>query len=63
MWMVLESIKLCEISHIEKYVLLCLTRGIKNETNKFIQQNRNRLTDVENKLMVTGEEREWGGGK
>ena len=26
-------------------------------------QNRNRLTDVENKLVVTSEEREGGKGK
>ena len=33
----------------------------KNDTNKLIY-NRNRFTDIENKLMVTkGERREWEG--
>ena len=29
----------------------------KNETNELILQNRNRFTDIENKLMVTKGER------
>ena len=33
----------------------------KNDTNELNLQNRNRLTDLENKLMVTEGERLWGG--
>ena len=35
--------------------------NLKNKTNKGIKQNRNRLTDIENKLVVTKEEREGEG--
>ena len=34
--------------------------NLKNDTNELIYNNRNRLTDFENKLMVTKGER-WGG--
>ena len=37
--------------------------NLKNTTNELIQQNRNRLTDIENKLVVTRGEREVGRGK
>ena len=33
----------------------------KNDANKLILQNRNRLTDLENKFMVTRRERERQG--
>ena len=36
---------------------------LKNKTNESIQQNRNRLTNIENKLVVTSEKRGWGGAK
>ena len=32
--------------------------NIKYKTNEHIKQNRNRLTDIENKLVVTSGERE-----
>ena len=32
--------------------------NLKYDTNKHLQ-NRNQLTDIENKLMVTKEERGW----
>ena len=32
----------------------------KYTTNKWIKQKRNRLTDIEKKLVVINEEREWG---
>ena len=32
-------------------------QDLKNDTNEFNLQNRNRLIDMENKLMVTKEER------
>ena len=31
--------------------------NLKYNTNKYTQKNRKRLTDVDNKLMVTSEER------
>ena len=34
---------------------------LKNKTKIYILQNRNRLTDIENKLVVTRDERESGG--
>ena len=36
---------------------------LKHDTDKLIYKNRNRLTNVENKLMVTKGEREWERGK
>ena len=37
--------------------------NLKNKTEERIQQNRNRFTDLENKLEVTSGEREGGKGK
>ena len=37
--------------------------NLKNKTNKCICWNRNRLTDIENKLVVTDGKREWVRGK
>ena len=37
--------------------------NLKNKTHKYIQPNRNRLTDTENKLVVIHGEREAGRGK
>ena len=34
--------------------------NLKNKTNKCMEHNRNRLTDIENKLTVTSGEREGG---
>ena len=43
------------------YDITHLWNLIKNDTNDLIYKNRNRLTDIENKLMVTKGER-WGEG-
>ena len=37
--------------------------NLKNKTNERMQQNRNKLTDIENKLMVTSGGMEEGRGK
>ena len=37
--------------------------NLKNKTNECIQQNRNRLTHVENKLVIINRERERGRGR
>ena len=37
--------------------------NLKKNTNECIKQNRSRLIDIENKLMVTREEREGRRGK
>ena len=45
----------------DTYSMLSLTCGIlKNKANECIYQSRNRLTDIENKLVVTSGEREVG---
>ena len=51
----LESIMLSEISHTEKvkYSVITYMWNLKNNTNEHILQIRNRLTDIENKLVVT----------
>ena len=36
--------------------------NLKNDTNELIYKTENRLTDLENKLMVTEGERWWGEG-
>ena len=58
-WMDLEIIILRKVSQTEKdkYPMILLICGIlKNNTNEFIYKT-NRLTDIENKLMVTKGER------
>ena len=59
---VLDVIILSEVSQKEKDVYHNITYiwNIKNSANKLLQ-NRNRLTDMENKLMVTKGERNGGG--
>ena len=38
----------------DKYVISLIGGILKNDTNEFIKKkNRNKLTDIENKLMVT----------
>ena len=37
--------------------------NLKNETIKYIQQNGNRITDIEEKLVATSGERESGRGE
>ena len=44
----------------DKYHLISLIY-LKYYTNEFILKNRNRLTDIENKLMATKEEKCGGG--
>ena len=41
-------------------LLLLLCENLKNRTNEFILMNSNRLTDIENKLVVINEETEMG---
>ena len=63
MWMKLDSILPTEISQIEKhkYFMLSAICGIqKRKQTDMIKQNRNRLIDIENKLVVTSG---GGGGK
>ena len=58
MWMDLEII----LSEVRKrqipYDSICITWNLKCNTNELILLNRNRLTDMENKLTVTKRERE-----
>ena len=57
LWMDLESIMLSvHLTDKDKYCMLALICGIK--INGCTKQNRNRLTDVENRLVDTSEERE-----
>ena len=37
--------------------------NLRNETNKMNITNRNRLTDIEKKLVVTSGEKEGGGAR
>ena len=58
LWMDLESIMLSvHLTDKDKYCMLLLICGIKKK-NECIKQNRNRLTDRENRLVDTSEERE-----
>ena len=62
----LESIMFSQVSQIEKDKHITSIRSIwtpKNKTNEGIQQNRNRLTDIENKLVDTSGKGEGGKGK
>ena len=62
-WMDLEMVILSAVNQTEKdkYHMISLTHGIKkNDTGTYLQ-NRNRLTDIENKFLVTKGE-EGGGG-
>ena len=59
-WIQLETITLREVSQTEKdkYHMRSLICGIlKKDTNELIYKDRNRPTDIENKLMVTKGER------
>ena len=62
-WMDVEIIKLSEVSQTEKRQLpydITYTGNLKKWYKGTYLQNRNRVTDVENKLMVTKGE---GGGR
>ena len=57
MWMDLEIVILSELSHREReisYDIAYMLNLKRNDTNERYLQNRNRLTDLENELMVTG---------
>ena len=57
-WMDLEIVILSEVSQTEKekYCMILLICGIYKKLYKWTYlQNRNKLTDLENELMVTGE--------
>ena len=62
-WMDLEIIILSETSQTEKdkHHMISLTCGIWKEMRRIYLQNRNRLTDIENKFMVAKRERQEGG--
>ena len=47
----------------DKYCTLSRIWNLKSKASEWIQQNRKRLTDIENKLVVTRREREGGSGK
>ena len=52
MWIYLENIMLSEISQTEKDILWYHLHGkSKKKYKQMYMQNRNRLTDIENKLM------------
>ena len=51
---------LSQVSQTDKYHMITLTRGILKMTQMNIFMSRNRLTDIENKLMVPERERGWG---
>ena len=43
--------------------LFPLMLAFQKDGSRTYLQKRNRLTDIESKLMVTKGEREWGGGR
>ena len=61
-WMDLEIIILSEVSQTEKekYYITYMW-NLKKKYKRTYLQNRNRLTDIENKLMVTKGEKGGGG--
>ena len=53
----LEIIILCEVSQRQiSYYITYIWNLIQNDINELILKNRNRLTDLENELMVTSRE-------
>ena len=62
-WMDLETVILSELSQTEKdkYHMMSLICASKKLYKRTYLQNRNRLTDIENILVVTKGERGWGG--
>ena len=62
-WMDLEILILSEVRQTEKdkYRMISFICVIKKMVQMTYLQNRNRVTDVENKLMVTGGKVGWGG--
>ena len=66
MWMSLENTALSEISQTKTntvwYHYMCNLKN-KNKGLYIRMQNRNKLTDMDNKLEVISEEKEEGRGK
>ena len=62
-WMDLEGIMLSEISQTEKKTPHDFTYmwNLENKTNEHTKQNRNRLIDTENKLVVARGDGGWWG--
>ena len=60
-WMDLESIMLSEISQSERQLPYDFTY-MWNLMNKINKQNRNRLTDIENRLIAVKGEGYWKAG-
>ena len=62
-WMNTEIIKLSVVSHRERQILYDITYmwNIKQVYKSMYLQNRNKLTDIESKLMVTKGESRGGG--
>ena len=62
-WMNKEIIKLSVVSHRERQILYDITYmwNIKQVYKSMYLQNRNKLTDIESKLMVTKGESRGGG--
>ena len=61
-WMNLEFIILNEVTEGNKYYVIChLHVESKKYYNCIYLQNRNRLTDIENKLMFTKGDSDGGG--
>ena len=59
MWLDLENIMLSKIRQRKTNTVYHLYVESKNIIQMYVQ-NRNRLTDIENKLVITKGEREWG---
>ena len=59
-WINLEIIILSEVNQTKTNIMISLMWNLKNWYKWPCLQNRNRLTDIENKLMATEGER-WGG--
>ena len=60
----LEGIMLSEISQTQKgkYYTISVICGSKNTINQWIKKKKSRLTNIENKLLVTSGERKVGRG-
>ena len=65
LWMDLQGLMLSELNQREKdkYCVIIYMWNIKNKTIACIRQNRNRLIDTENNLMVSSGKREGGRGE
>ena len=57
----LEGIMVSEINQKDKYCMSFICRILKIQQTSQCNKTKNRLTDEENKLVVTSREREGGG--